>query len=82
MNIIFIHQSDFGKEIFWCQGILLLEFWFKNGCKNEIKDNNEKSSSWSRNRVSHKIDLKAVWPLDGHAASLGVKFCINFEKRA
>ena len=24
-------------------------------------------------RVSHKIDFKAVWPRNGHAASLGVR---------
>ena len=34
----------------------------KNKCKNEFKDNNEKLCSWSRNRVSHKIDFKAKWP--------------------
>ena len=36
-------------------------FDFKNGCKNELKHNNEKSCSWSRNRVSQKIDFKAQW---------------------
>ena len=46
---------------------------FENGCKNEFKDKNEKSSSWSRNRISHKIDFKAVWPIKGHATSVGVK---------
>ena len=50
-----------------------MNFDFKNGCKNEFKDNNEKSSSWSRKRISHKDDFKAVWPLNGHAASVGVK---------
>ena len=48
-------------------------FDLNNRCKNEFKDNNEKSCSWSRNRVFHKIDFKAVWPRDGHAASVGVK---------
>ena len=37
-----------------------MNFHFKNGGKNEFKDNNEKSCSFSRNRVSHKIDLEAV----------------------
>ena len=46
---------------------------FINGCKNEFKDTNEKSWSLSRKRVSHKIDFKAVWPRDDHAASVGVK---------
>ena len=43
-------------------------------CKNEFKDNNEKLCSWTKNRVSHKIDFKAVWPRNGHAASGEVKF--------
>ena len=32
-----------------------------------------KSCSWSRNRVCLKIDFKAIWPRNGHAASVGVK---------
>ena len=52
-------------------------FHFKNGCKNEFKYNNEKSCSWSR-RVSHKIDFKAVWLRNGHAASVGVRNSFNF----
>ena len=35
------------------------EFWFLKWMTNEFKDNNEKSFSWSRKRVSHKIDFKA-----------------------
>ena len=50
-----------------------MNFDSKNGRENEFKDNNEKSSSWSRNKVSHKIDLKAVLPRNGHAAIVGVK---------
>ena len=59
---------------FWCQGIFFLIFDFKNGCKNEIKDINQKLRIWSRNRVSHKIDFKAEWPRNGHADSVRVKF--------
>ena len=51
----------------------LLNFDYKNGYKNEFKDSKEKSCSWSRKRVSHKIDFKAVWPRNVHAASVGVK---------
>ena len=36
-----------------------MNFDLKNGCKNELDDNNVKSCSCSRNRVSHKIDFKA-----------------------
>ena len=39
-----------------------MKFYFKEGYKNEYKDNNEKSCRLSRNRVSHKIDFKAVYP--------------------
>ena len=57
---------------------------FKNGCKNEFQDNNEKSCSWSRNKVPHKIDFKAVVQRNGHAVSVGVKISnlIIFEWRA
>ena len=45
---------------------------FKNGCKNEFKDNNEKSCSWFRNRVSRKIDFKVQWLRNSHTDSVGV----------
>ena len=41
---------------------------------NAFKDNNEKSCSWSRNKVSHKIDFKAQWLCNGHVDSVGVNF--------
>ena len=65
-----IFGEEFGKEFFY-------EFWLKNSCKNGFKDNTEKSYSWSRNRVSHKIDFKAVWPRNGHADSVGVRIKMN-----
>ena len=36
-------------------------FDFKNGYRNKLKDKSEKSCSWCRKRVSHKINLKVVW---------------------
>ena len=51
-----------------------MNFDSENSCKNEFKDNNEKSCSWSRNRVSHKMEFKAVWPRNGHADSVGVNW--------
>ena len=60
------------KWFFCCEGIFYMNFDFKNGCKNEYKDNNEKSCSWSRNTVSHKIDFKAQWLRNGHSDSVGV----------
>ena len=47
-------------------------FDFKNGCKNEFKDNNEKSCSWSRNRVSLTIDFKVQWLRKSCGDSVGV----------
>ena len=57
--------SKLGQEIY-------MNFDFKNRCKNEFKDHNEKSCSWSRSRISHKIDFKAQWLRDGHADSVEV----------
>ena len=51
-----------------------MNFDFKNECENVYKENNEKSCSRSRNRVSHKIDFKAVWALSAYADSVGVNF--------
>ena len=50
-----------------------MNFELKNWCKNEFKDNNEKLCKWSRNEISRKIDLKAVWLHNGHADRVGVK---------
>ena len=60
-------------NFFGVKEFFLMNFDLKNGCKNEFKDNNEKSWSWSKNRVSHKIDFKTQWPRNGHADSVGVK---------
>ena len=48
-------------------------FDYKNGCKNEFKDNNEKSWNRSRKKGSHQIDFDPVGPRNGHADSMGVK---------
>ena len=55
--MIFLKYDFFGAKEFF-----RINFDFKNGCKNEFKDNNEKSWSWSRTRVSNKIDFIAVIP--------------------
>ena len=47
-----------------------MNFDFKNGFKNEFKNNNEKSCGWSR------IDFKAQWLRHGHADSVRVKLTI------
>ena len=63
----------FDNEFFSSKEFFYINFDFKNGCENEFKDNNEKSCSCSRNRVSHKIDFKAVWLRNGRADSGGVE---------
>ena len=67
-------KLSFEKKMFLLSRNFFMNFDLNNSCKNEFKDNKEKSCSWSRNRVSHKIDFRAVWPRNGHAASLGVKY--------
>ena len=63
---------------FFCdKEFFFMNFDFKNGCKNELKNNNEKSCRWSSNRVSHKINLKVQWPHNGDADSVEVK---TFQK--
>ena len=67
-------------KFFGGQGIFFKNFYSRNGCKNEFKDNNEKSCSWSRKSFSHKIDFEALWPRNGHAASVGVNLNKKCEK--
>ena len=59
-------------KFFGAKEFFYMIFDFKNDCRNEFKDNNKKSCSWSRNRVSHKIDFKVQWMRNGHADSVGV----------
>ena len=62
-KFLLINKNHLSKmKFFGCQGIFFISFDFRNEFENEFKDNNEKSCSWSRNRVCHKIDFKAVWP--------------------
>ena len=54
-----------GLNIVYAVGMAAQEFFFENfdfinECKNEFKGNNENSCSWSRNRVSRKVDFKAA----------------------
>ena len=66
-------------KFFWCQGIFFfVNFDFKNGCKNDFKDNNEKSCSRFKkrppqNRFSSHLDSR-VQP-----DSLGVKIKSGHE---
>ena len=73
---IFINYNDFWIYMNYFYELTHFTFFlgidFKNGCENEFKDNNEKSYSWSRKSISHKIDFKAEWPRNGHADSVRV----------
>ena len=48
-------------KFFGCQEFFFVNFDFKNGCKNEFEDNNEKSCGRFENRVPLKIDFRADW---------------------
>ena len=48
-------------KFFWWQEIFYMILYFKNGSKNEFKDDNEKSCSRFKNRVPLKIDFRADW---------------------
>ena len=61
------------KIFFGVKEFTFRNFDFQNGCKNEFKDNNEKSCNRSRKRGSHRIDFEAVVPRNGHADSMSVK---------
>lgn len=61
------------NEFFGVMDFFFMNFDLKNDWKNKFNVNNDKLCSSSRNRVSPEIDFKAVWPLNGHAASVGVK---------
>ena len=76
-DLIYINKCWFMKIGLWkwnffgVTELFFIIYDFKNGCKNEFKNNNEKSCSWSRYRVSHKIDFKAVLTRNRHVASVG-----------
>ena len=60
-----LKMNFFGvKEFFY------MNLYLKNSCRNEFKDNNEKSCSWSGNSVSRKIDFKVQWLHNSHADSV------------
>ena len=46
---------------------------FKNGCKNEFQDNNEKSCSWLKNKVPQKFDFRAAGTQESHPTAWKLK---------
>ena len=66
-------KSGLWKWFFLVKGFSFMNFGFKNGCLNELGDNNAKSCNWSINRVSNKLDFKAVWSRNGHADAWELK---------
>ena len=49
--MIVIESRASKMKFFCCQAIFLVNFDFKNGCKNESEDNNEQSCSRLKKRV-------------------------------
>ena len=43
--MIVVKNRPSKMKFFWCQGIFFVNFYFKNGYKNEFEDNNEKTCS-------------------------------------
>ena len=68
-----IYENRPSKMKFFCVKEFFMKFDFRNRCKNEFQNNNEKSRSWSLKRASRKIDFEAVWQGNGHTESVGVK---------
>ena len=66
-------KSAVENDFFLVSSNSFMNFDFTNEFKNEFKDNNEKSCSWSRNRISHKIDFKGEWPRNINADRVVVK---------
>ena len=64
VKYMLVYEIRTSKMKFFSQGIFRVNFDLKNGCKNEFKDNNEKS--WSRN----KILTKSISKLYGRATAM------------
>ena len=60
-------------KFFDVKQFFFMYFNFKNGCNNEFKVYKGKSFGCSKKKVFHKIELKAAWPRNCHADSVGVK---------
>ena len=66
INKVFLDlwESTFKNDIILVTKNFFSNSDFKNECKNELKDTNEKLCSWSRKRVSRKIDFMPIWTHD------------------
>ena len=53
-------------KFFSVKEFFFVSFDFKNGCKNEFQDNNEKSCSCFKNKVCPKIDFRADGTHESH----------------
>ena len=54
-------ESHRKRNLFGLKEFFFGNFDFKNGCKNEFEDNNEKLCSRLKNRVPLQIDFRANW---------------------
>ena len=73
LSILVYENRALKMKFLWCQRIFFMNFGFKNGCKNEFKDNNEKSCSSSRNRVLTKSVSKPNGPATAMPTALELK---------
>ena len=64
-------------KFFWCQGIFFVNFDFKNTCKNEFEDNNEKTCSRFKNESPLKIDFRADWTHESNPTAWELKFRVS-----
>ena len=53
-------------NFFGVKEFFFVNFDFKNECKNEFEDNNEKSCRWFDNKVPQKIDFRADGTHESH----------------
>ena len=60
-NCILLYENRPSKmKSFLVPGKLFENFHCTKGCKNEFKNNFQKSCSWSRNKISDKVGFKSV----------------------
>ena len=76
MNLLLYENWPSKMKFFWCQGIFFVNFDFKNRCRNEFEDNNEKSCSRFINRLPLKIDFRA----DGTHESIPTAWELNLPE--
>ena len=68
-------------KFFWCQEIFFREFDFKNGCRNDFEDNNEKSCSPFKNKFPLKIDFRDDWTHESNPTACELRSKVSADKK-